>query len=303
MKSPIIAVVSSVALAAAAFASDGWLVDFEKAKAQAAAEKKDLLIDFTGSDWCSWCIRLRKEVFDEEAFKKAAPGQFVLVELDFPQDTSKQPETVRKQNEALRDAFGIEGYPSIVLADATGRPYAQTGYQKGGAAAYLKHLDELRGKLKARDAAFKRAESASGIEKAKALQEGLSEVPDNLVAAHYRPTLQQIRSLDPEDTLGVDARFGAMQAMRQLGEVLKGKQQAGGAAVREEADRFLGEYPKFAVRQKQQVLMQVLNFLMPPKDNKVALKLMEDVKALDPETEEGKMAEQIRSKVEKMMAK
>lgn len=303
MKSPMIAVLSSVALAAAALGSDGWLVDFEKAKAQAAAEKKDLLLDFTGSDWCTWCIRLKKEVFDEEDFKNAAPSRFVLVELDFPQDSSKQPETVRKQNESLRDAFAIEGYPSIVLADASGKPYAQTGYQKGGVSAYLKHLDELRGKVKLRDAAFKRADSAVGLEKAKALQEGLAEVPDNLVAAHYKSTLQQIRSLDPEDSLGMDAKFGAMQAMRQLGEVLKGKQQSGGAAVREEADRFLGEYPKFGSRQKQQVLMQVLNFLMPPKDNKVALKLLEDVKALDPESEEGKMAEQIRVRVEKMMAK
>jgi thioredoxin-related protein len=303
MKTPIIAVVSAVVLAATGFASDGWLTDFEKAKAQAAGEKKDLLLDFTGSDWCTWCIRLRKEVFDEEAFKKSAPGQFVLVELDFPQDASKQPEMLRKQNEALRDTFGIEGYPSIVLLDSEGRPYAQTGYQKGGATAYLKHLEELRGKVKLRDAAFRRAEGAAGIEKAKALKDGLSEVPDNLVAAHYKSTLQQIRSLDPEDTLGVDAKFGAMQAMRSLGELLKAKQSSGGEAVRAEADRFLSDYPKFAPRQKQQTLMAVLNFLMPPKDNRVALKLMEDVKALDPESEEGKMAEQIRARVEKMMAK
>ncbi len=303
MKTPIIAVLSAVALAASSLASEGWLVDFEKAKAQAAAEKKDLLLDFTGSDWCSWCIRLRKEVFDEEAFKKAAPGQFILVELDFPQDTSKQPEMVRKQNEALREAFGIEGYPSIVLADASGRPYAQTGYQKGGASAYLKHLDELRGKVKLRDASFKRAEGAAGLEKAKALQEGLGELPDGLVAAHYKSTLQQIRALDPEDTLGMDAKFGAAQAMRLLGGLLKGKQEAGGEAVRSEADRFLTEYPKFGPRQKQQALMEVLKFLMPPKDNRVALKLMEDVKALDPASEEGKVAEQIRSRVEKMLAK
>lgn len=303
MKSPIIAVLSAVAFSSLSLASEGWLVDYEKAKAQAAAEKKDLLLDFTGSDWCSWCIRLRKEVFEEEAFKKAAPGQFVLVELDFPQDTSKQPEMVRKQNEALRETFGIEGYPSIVLADASGRPYAQTGYQKGGAAAYLKHLEELRGKVKLRDAAFKRAEGAAGLEKAKALQEGLSEIPESLVAAHYKSTLQQIHSLDPEDALGMDAKFGAMQAMRLLGGLLKTKQESGGEAVRAEADRFLTEYPKFAPRQKQQALMEVLKFLMPPKDNRVALKLMEDVKALDPASEEGKVAEQIRSRVEKMLAK
>lgn len=303
MKSPIIAVLSAAAFAASSHASDGWLVDFEKAKVQAAAEKKDLLLDFTGSDWCSWCILLRKEVFDEEAFKKAAPSQFVLVELDFPQDSSKQPETVRKQNELLRESFGIEGYPSVVLADATGRPYAQTGYMKGGASAYLKHLDELRGKVKVRDLAFKRAEGAAGIEKAKALQEGLDALSETLVAAHYRSTLQEIRSLDPGDTLGMDAKFGAMQDMRLLGGLLKSKQEAGGEAVRSEADRFVAEHAKFGPRQKQQSLMEVLKFLMPPRDNRVALKLMEDVKALDPTSEEGKLAEQVRARVEKMMAK
>jgi len=303
MKTPIIAVLSAVALAASSLAAEGWLVDFEKAKAQAAAEKKDLLLDFTGSDWCSWCIRLRKEVFEEEAFKKVAPGQFILVELDFPQDTSKQPEAVRKQNEALREAFGIEGYPSIVLADASGRPYAQTGYQKGGGLAYLKHLDELRGKVKLRDASFKRAEGAAGLEKAKALQEGLAELPEGLVAAHYKSTLQEIRALDPADTLGMDAKFGAMEALRLLGGLLKSKQEAGGEAVRSEVDRFLTGHPKFGPRQKQQALMEVLKFLMPPRDNRVALKLMEDVKALDPASEEGKVAEQIRARVEKMLAK
>ena len=303
MKTPRTAVFAAVALASSALASEGWLVDFEKAKAQALAEKKDLLIDFTGSDWCSWCIRLRKEVFDEEAFKKAAPNHFVLVELDFPQDSSKQPEMIRKQNEQLRETFGIEGYPSIVLADASGRPYAQTGYQKGGAAAYLTHLEELREKVKTRDAAFKRAEGGAGLEKAKALQEGLEVLPDNLVAAHYKSTLQQIRSLDPGDTLGVDAKFGAMQALRDLSGRLRTKVEAGGEAVRSEADQFLGQHPKLAPRQKQQALMEVLKFLMPPKDNKTALKLMEDVKALDPESEEGKLAEQIRAKVEKMIGK
>ena len=77
-------------LTASTFAAgDLWVSDFEKAKASAAKEGKDLLIDFTGSDWCSWCIKLRKEVFDLDAFKAAGPKNFVLVEIDFPQNKSK----------------------------------------------------------------------------------------------------------------------------------------------------------------------------------------------------------------------
>ena len=77
-------------LTASTFAAgDLWVSDFEKAKTTAAAEGKDLLIDFTGSDWCGWCIKLRKEVFDLDAFKAAGPKNFVLVEIDFPQNKSK----------------------------------------------------------------------------------------------------------------------------------------------------------------------------------------------------------------------
>ena len=116
-------------LSASAFAAgDLWVNDFEKAKKTAAAEGKDLLMDFTGSDWCGWCIKLRKEVFDLEAFKTAAPKNFVLVEIDFPQNTGKMTKETQEQNARLQQQFGVRGYPSIILADAQGRPYAQTGY-------------------------------------------------------------------------------------------------------------------------------------------------------------------------------
>ena len=304
MKTPIIASVAALVLSLPALAAEGWLVDYEAAKAKASSEKKELLLDFTGSDWCTWCIRLRKEVFEEESFKKAAPEQFVLVELDFPQDSSKQPAAVKAQNEKLRDQFEIEGYPSIILADAEGRPYAKTGYQKGGAAEYLKHLEELRAKGKARDAAFKRAEGASGLEKAKALSEGLAEVPEGFVPVFYKATLDQIRSLDAADTLGVDARFGLLKDMSALRTALSAKRESGGGeAVRSELDKFFSERPKLGARQKQQTLLEGLKFMAPPKDNRAALKLVEDVVALDKNSQEGKTAEQIRERIEKRMAK
>ena len=81
---PRIVAVASILLSHA-FAGEGWLVDFEKAKLTAKTESKDILMDFTGSDWCGWCIKLRDEVFTKDEFKSAAPQKFVLLELDFPQ--------------------------------------------------------------------------------------------------------------------------------------------------------------------------------------------------------------------------
>lgn len=304
MKSPALAIFSlAVSFSVSAFAAEGWLSDFAKAKSQAVGEKKPILMDFTGSDWCTWCIRLRKEVFDTDTFKKAAPQNFVLLELDYPQEESKVPAAIRDQNAKLQQQYAIQGYPTILLADAEGLPFARTGYQKGGPEEYLKHLDELRGNLAKRDAAFQKALALSGIEKAKALKEGLDVVPEEMVAAHYHKKLDEIRALDTADSLGLDAKFGFLQAMRDLRGNLKAALNGGGEAVRAEADKFVAEHPKLAVRQKQQALLDVLNFLMPPKDNATALKLAVDVKALDPNTEEGKMAESIRAQVEKMSAK
>ena len=130
-------------------AADAWETDLAKAKATAAKEKRDLLMDFTGSDWCHWCIQLHEEVFDKDAFKQDAPKSFVLLQVDFPQQ-KEQSEDTKKQNEKLQEEYHIEGFPTIVLADAEGRPYAMTGYEKGGAAKYMQHLTELRKKHAAR---------------------------------------------------------------------------------------------------------------------------------------------------------
>ena len=118
-----------------------WLTDLDEGIKVAKAEKKAILVDFTGSDWCGWCIRLKKEVFDQKEFA-AATKDFVLVELDYPQK-KKQPAEEKAKNKALAEKFGIEGFPTIMLLDANGEPFAQTGYLAGGPAKYLPHLAEL----------------------------------------------------------------------------------------------------------------------------------------------------------------
>lgn len=125
----------------AALGAEGWLTDFEAAKKQAAAEKKDILVDFTGSDWCGWCIKLDKEVFSTDAFK--AQKDFVLVSLDFPR-RKEIPAAQKAKNEALMRQWGVRGFPTIILTNAKGEAYARTGYQAGGPDKYLPHLAELR---------------------------------------------------------------------------------------------------------------------------------------------------------------
>ena len=130
--------------AATAMPSAYWLTDFDKAKQLARQQDKDLLIDFAGSDWCYWCKKLDREVFSKTAFLEPAGRQFVFVLIDFPNDTSGQSDELQKQNERLAQQFGVQGFPTVFLADADGRPYAKTGYMEGGPQAYLDHVKELR---------------------------------------------------------------------------------------------------------------------------------------------------------------
>ena len=138
LNSPFALAIGAVLSCAAATApgGDGWTDDFAAAKVRAAKEGKDLLVDFTGSDWCHWCIKLSEEVFEHEAFEKEASKDFVFVELDFPRRKQLAPE-VKEQNAALQAKFGIQGFPTVLLMDAEGRPYA---YAAGSARTLRRSL-------------------------------------------------------------------------------------------------------------------------------------------------------------------
>ncbi len=136
-----------IAASSLALASGGWDDDFEAAKSTAAKDKKVILLDFTGSDWCGWCMKLDKEVFSKKDFKDYAKENLVLVTVDFPHG-KRQTKKLKDQNEALAKQYGADGYPTIVLVDAEGKKLATTGYQEGGAEKYVEHLKELLAKVK-----------------------------------------------------------------------------------------------------------------------------------------------------------
>lgn len=214
----------SLATITSAFAGgEGWVTDFEAAKKTATEGKKDLLIDFTGSDWCGWCIKLNKEVFDHEPFKAGTKDKFVLVELDFPNKKQLEP-ALKEQNQALQKQYQVRGFPTIIMADATGKPYAKTGYKAGGPEAYVTHLDELRAIREKRDAAFAKAEAAkSDKEKAAFLVEGLKALSDDLVDSSYSDVLDQISKLDPEDATGYVKERKAASDMKAAAAAAQGK--------------------------------------------------------------------------------
>jgi len=124
-------------------AKPGWLTSYDQAQKEAQAKHRLLLMDFTGSDWCGWCIMLDKEVFSKPEFKEYASKNLVLLELDFPRMKRMPPETV-SQNERLLTKYGIQGFPTIVVFDSSGKPLGALGYQQGGPQAFIAELEKLR---------------------------------------------------------------------------------------------------------------------------------------------------------------
>ena len=131
----------AAAMVSSAFSKDleGWSTDLEKAFEQAKKEKKPLLVEFTGSDWCPPCIAMRKNVFSKKEVLDAAGKKFILVELDFP----KGDKELKEKNDPYAEKYNIEGFPTVILFDSAGKEFDRffaSEYPKTD--LFLKHLDE-----------------------------------------------------------------------------------------------------------------------------------------------------------------
>jgi thioredoxin-related protein len=282
---------------------EGWSHDFEASKKQAAAEKKDLLLDFTGSDWCPPCKALTANILSKEEFRTLTKDTLVLVELDFPKDKSKLSEATQKQNQELQGKYGIQGYPTILLCDADGKPYAKTGYQEGGPKEYVAHLDGLRAKKAVRDKGFADAAKAEGPAKAKALISALDamELEDAAVAEFYPDVVDQIKAADPKDETGYAKKLETKAKFAAYEQELNGlasKQDHDGALalVDKSAAEFEGE-------QKQQIVATKGMILARMKKYDEAIKALDEAKAIAPDSQLGGQLDSIKTQLEAMKSK
>lgn len=104
-----------------------WFDDYSKAVAEAKASNKPLLLFFTGSDWCMWCKKIEKEMFQTQGFVQEAGNSFVFVDVDFPMN-KKLPENLVAQNASLKKKFGVTGFPTIIILNSQENFVAETGY-------------------------------------------------------------------------------------------------------------------------------------------------------------------------------
>jgi len=271
-------------------AADGWLVDFEKAKAQAAKEEKSILMEFTGSDWCPPCKALAKNVLTQEVFKTEMPKNFVLLKLDSPRDKSKQTPEEIEQYKVLSAKYGIQGVPTIFLADAKGRPYYQTvGYSGDPADKYVANLKDQLGTLSKRDAAFAKAEKATGTEKAKLLAEGLSLVDDEMALKTYSEVVTEIIELDADNKAGLKAKFDGLKNSVEFKSELeatmssnRGKPEDILAAI----DKLIAEKKPTGAALQEAVFMK--SSILFQTDKPKAKEMLLEAKELAPKSETGK---------------
>ena len=271
-------------------AAEGWLVDFEKAKAQAAKEEKSILMEFTGSDWCPPCKALTANVLSKDVFKTEMPKNFVLLKLDSPRDKSKQTPEEIEQYKVLSAKYGIQGVPTIFLADAKGRPYYQTvGYSGDPADKYVANLKEQLGTLAKRDAAFAKAEKASGAEKAKLLAEGLSLVDDEMALKTYGEVVAEIIELDADNKAGLKTKFDGLKNSVEFKSELeatmssnRGKPEDILAAI----DKLIAEKKPTGAALQEAVFMK--SSILFQTDKAKAKEMLLEAKELAPQSETGK---------------
>ena len=215
-----------------------WLTDFSKAQRQARSEKKALLVDFTGSDWCGWCIRLQREVFSKPEFDEYAQKNLVLVEADFPQRKA-QSDAQRKANRALAQRFSVEGYPTLVVLDSSGKEMGRLGYETGGTKPFLARLSKLTGAAVAAEpasvTAMKKAEASikDSVLKRGELGTDVAAAPSKMAATVAPPSAnsQQFDELVLKGISGTKQKRFAMINNQTLGAGEVGTVRVSGKAV------------------------------------------------------------------------
>ncbi len=125
--------------------AQNWKTNLNEAKTEAARDNKNIILVFSGSDWCGPCIKLDKTIWQSEQFKKEAQKKWIMVRADFPKKKANQlsPELTESNNQ-LAEKYNPNGdFPLVVLIDKNGKVIAKTGYKNLEPEEYIAQLHEL----------------------------------------------------------------------------------------------------------------------------------------------------------------
>ena len=191
------AALSTTVMICPTYATD-WLTDLDEAKAKARAENKAILVDFTGSDWCGWCVQLRTTILDTEAFRSYAADKFVLLEVDVPRNIKKIGEKQHARNREIVRKYNISIYPSLLVLNANGEVLGGMIGGRDTLKSVIAPLDEaLQNEQK-----VAAARKLSGAERAQALL-AIYRTLSPTLKDHFRAMRDEIAQYDPDNNTGI----------------------------------------------------------------------------------------------------
>ena len=128
-------------LSLSTFAQD-WTTNFDEAKKMALKNNHNIILVFQGSDWCAPCIKLEREIWSTEEFKKLSKNHFVMLKADFPRKkANKLQEDQAIQNSKLAETYNNQGiFPLVVVLNKDGKVLGKMGYEKSNPSDYFKKL-------------------------------------------------------------------------------------------------------------------------------------------------------------------
>ena len=205
------AFLSAASIIAPAVAAATWNTDFCTAVAQATAENKPIVLNFTGSDWCGWCITMRREVLDTPAFLDYARDNFILMEVDIPRDLTKLSKQQIQQNNELKNRYNVSKFPSVLAISDQGELLG--GFE--GGRLELAAIQEPLEKALANHRLLQQAKNSAGLEKASLLMEVYRNMPFSF-RERMNSLRQKIATLDTENITGIHTELKDIETLNRL---------------------------------------------------------------------------------------
>lgn len=187
--------------------TEKWFTDFDKAKAAADRDGKDMFIEFTGSDWCPPCIQFHETILRYKNFSDYANQRFVLLKLDFPRGETDQTPDERAKNDQLAANYRVDSFPTILLADSKARVYSQFGFQPMTIREFAEHLEQQVQTRHMRDILFAEASTLTGIDRAKKIEEAILKAGAEFALPSYGDELAEIIALDKDGKAGLKDKY------------------------------------------------------------------------------------------------
>jgi len=300
------------------------IADFQAAKQLAKKEQKDILLSFCGYRWW-WEV----SAFDTKAEDPWIKKHFILFEIKIPRHEEKL-DAEQKYLTELRKKFHQDRdvpYAAILLVDANGRPFAEIDSNEQSTVEYIPNLKEAVQLRIKRDTAFDRAQRAKGLEKAKWLNKGLTNLyeckidgeaakdagQEILVDLYYQDILAEIIKNDPQDVLGRGkemrerkqwAKDDADEKIRdgdfekliaELNEMLAAPKPL--SACLSKIDNFLKDHPAISKKARQRVLFTKVAAAIIFRDYNTALKAYDIMLSSAPELPNTKLRLEIENAI------